>query len=337
MTNTNKTTMQIPNPEFATPFPCTEETVVVTGQVVPNLHTTRVETSELCAKGHKMYYTDYRDALVFATEHRPATTLSCRTCWFKFKKPEQKVFICETCTAGAPLSAQDCRTNRPGSCEYERADGFVQSGPVVYCESCVETKGTNLHRHMGQWSSGLFECTKDCRSFIDSILCFPCVFGALSSFTRLREEGQIIGDESRCRESVGMCATLYLWDTVGYAFCMASACYTCALQRQVARLNGIQSLGSGAGFCQAFWCRPCVLARIHRHYSARAEDVGRPSGCLYNCKGEVAVKKPHVMYSRLPPAPSPMMMHQEKRTASLNEESCLLVSGTQPYGYPSRN
>lgn len=309
----------------------TQFPAVVTGQVVPEgqempapILRFRVETPELCAKGHRMIFTEFRDALVFVMTNSPPSRngpggLSCRNCWFKFAQPDDKVFICETCTQ--TNSGTSCCMSKKryghGGCQDAAAEGLMQAGPTVYCETCVAVKGANLHRHTGQWADKFFDCSNDTRSLVDSTLCFPCVFGSLCAFMHQREDGEVAGGNARQCATFGMCLTVYLWDTVGYGLCIPSTVYTCALQQHAARLDNIEPLGVCAGFWQAFWCRPCVLARVHRHYSARSEDLGQPNGCLYNYKAEPAVKRPHVAYNAAPVPPPAMSQEKSKSSPAL--------------------
>ena len=98
-------------------------------------------------------------------------------------------------------------------------------------------------------------------------------------------------------------------------FGMLTAAELSRTQDRAAVLYAVDPPGGCAGCCSSYFCRCCVMTRIHREWKSRQDDVGKPTGCCFNFTGDPAVRKPHQSYpvNLLPPpplapaAPLPMM------------------------------
>ncbi|KMT18517.1 hypothetical protein BVRB_2g026550 [Beta vulgaris subsp. vulgaris] len=110
---------------------------------------------------------------------------------------------------------------------------------------------------VGQWSTGLFDCTSDVSQCCLTAWC-PCfTFG---------QNAEII---DRGASSCGVSGALYslIGMLSGFHFL-----YACAYRSKLKRQYGI--LGSPLeDLCTHIWCHPCALCQEHRELEHRGYDV----------------------------------------------------------------
>ena len=282
---------------------------------------TKFQTQEKCPKGHDMVLHEYQSAHEFMDMHTTTTTtttrhrrhgkgagahhhssrgrtttvtksapMMCGSCAFNLM-PNEKVFICETCIVG---TGENWALNLN-----------------MFCETCV-TDGTYNRPMKSDWSTGLCSCGSACCAFVDATLCWPCKAAGLATFMGVRYDGRAPGEDARCGNhcrfiQAGIFDICFL-GAIG-------ACMVGNLSQQAAVRNYIVNPvpDRWGSCCAAYFCRPCVLARIHREFLTRKEDLGEPMGCLCNCSGEPTKRKPSQKYTKGAPQAVMAMGQQAAR------------------------